>query len=326
MSEKKNKSNFNGLLFILNNKAFILMIIVMILSVFLTKGMSATGYNIAGIMRQIAVLAIISIGFTVILGGGQMDLSVGDLVSLCGVCYGMMSKSLPIGVAIILVVFIGVLCEFANGFMIRFFKIPGFVLTLAMGLVFKGIAHIITDGKSVGGLSASVKFLGQGQVFGFIPVPFVIMGVVVIIIAIVLNKTIYGRHVIATGGNAQAAEVSGIRVGIIKITSLMIAGACFAIGSVVLTGRVASAIPTAGDGYLMDAIAAVVIGGTPMHGGKAKVVGTLFGVVLIGVINNMLNLLGVSSYWQWVFKGIIIIVAIILDSMAGTVLSKQREK
>lgn len=326
MGSKKNKSNFSGLLFVLNNKAFLLMILVLILSVVLTGGMSVTGYNIAGIMRQISVLAIISIGFTIILAGGQMDLSVGELVSLCGVCYGILAKILPIWLAIIIVILIGVFGEFLNGFMIRFFKIPGFVLTLAMGQVFKGVAHIISDGKSISGLGAAVKYLGQGQIFGIIPVPFVIMGVVVVIVAIILNKTIYGRHVIATGGNEQAAEVSGIRVGFIKTTALMIAGACFAVGAVVLTGRVATAIPTAGDGYLMDAIAAVVIGGTPMHGGKAKVVGTLFGVVLIGIINNMLNLLGVSPYWQWVFKGIIIIIAIIMDSFTDTILTRQREK
>ena len=154
--------------------------------------------------------------------------------------------------------------------------------------------------------------------------PFFIMILALIFMAVLLVKTTYGRHVLAAGGNASAAEVSGIRVGFINITTMMIGGICFGIGAAVLTGRVASAIPTAGDNYLMDSIAAVVIGGTPMHGGKAKVIGTLFGVILIGVINNMLNLLNISSYWQWVCKGAIIIIAIVLDSMTDRFFKSQK--
>lgn len=321
MGKGKNRNIF---MFALNNKAMILTVLMLIVSVILTSGTSLTVQNMTGVMRQISVLAIISIGFTIILAGGMMDLSVGNVVSLCGICYGLASKAFPLWVAIILAILVGVTCEFLNGIMIRAFHLPFFVLTLATGQIFKGIAEIITDGKSVGGLGAGVKFLGQGRVFGFLPMPFMIMIVVVLLMAILLGRTTYGRHVLAAGGNPAAAEVSGIRVGFINITTLMIGGICFGMGSVVLTGRVASAIPTAGDNYLMDSIAAVVIGGTPMHGGKAKVIGTLFGVALIGVINNMLNLLNISSYWQWVCKGVIIIIAIILDSMTDRVFKSQK--
>lgn len=314
----------NTLMFLLNNKAMILTIIMMAVSVVLTSGMSLTGNNITGIMRQISVLAIISIGYTIILAGGMMDLSVGDLVSLCGICYGLASKALPLWLALLSVMVLAAACEFLNGVLIRTFKLPIFVLTLATGQIFKGFASIITDGKSVGNLSDGVKFLGQGRLFGFLPMPFFIMIIVVLIMSVILGKTIYGRHVLAAGGNASAAEVSGIRVGFINITSLMIGGACFGLGAAVLTGRVASAITTAGDSYLMDAIASVVIGGTPMRGGKAKVVGTLFGVALIGIINNMLNLLNISSYWQWVCKGVIIIIAIVLDSVTDRVFKSQK--
>lgn len=314
----------NALMLVLNNKAMILTILMLIVSIVLTAGASATGQNVAGVLRQISVLAIISIGFTIILAGGMMDLSVGNIVSLCGICYGLSSKLLPLAAAIILTVLIGVACEFFNGAMIQAFRLPYFILTLATGQIYKGFAEIITDGKSVGGLSDQVKFIGQGKILGFIPMPFFIMVIVVLLMAVLLGKTTYGRHVLAAGGNAAAAEVSGIRVGFIHITALMIGGICFALGSVVLTGRVASAIPTAGDNYLMDSIAAVVIGGTPMHGGKAKVIGTLFGVALIGVINNTLNLLNISSYWQWVCKGAIIIVAIVLDSMTDKLFQSQK--
>ena len=320
--EKKGPAR--GLMFALNNKAILLTILMLLVSITLTGGASLSGNNMTGVMRQISVLAIISIGYTIILAGGMMDLSVGNIVSLCGICYGMASKVLPLWVAILIAILVGVACEFVNGVMIRAFRLPFFVLTLATGQIYKGLAEIITDGKSVGGLSDAVKFIGQGRIFRVIPMPFFIMIIIVILMAVLLGRTTYGRHVLAAGGNPSAAEVSGIRVSFINITTLMIGGVCFGIGSAVLTGRVASAIPTAGDNYLMDSIAAVVIGGTPMHGGKAKVVGTLFGVALIGIINNMLNLLNISSYWQWVCKGFIIIVAIVLDSITDRVFKSQK--
>lgn len=326
MNKSLNKAkNFDLLAFVLNNKAFLLMILMMFCSAIMTQGMSTTSYNIAGVMRQISVLAIISVGFTLILAGGNMDLSVSDIISLCGVAFALTSRILPLWLSIIITIFLGVVCEAFNGFMIRFFKLPGFVLTLATGQVYKGITHIVTDGKSVGGLSDAVKFIGQGTLFGFIPVPFVIMIVVAICMAILITRTIFGRHVLATGGNANAAKVSGINIDFVKVTSMMVAGSCFALGSIVLTGRVASASSTAGDSYLMDAIASVVIGGTPMHGGKAKVTGTLFGVALIGIINNMLNLLNISSFWQWVCKGFIIIVAIVLDASSDAIMMRTKK-
>ena len=320
---KKNKYG-NAIMLLLNNKAIILTILMLAVSVIMTHGTALSNENITGVMRQISVLAIISIGYTILLAGGMMDLSTGSVVSLCGICSGLASKAMPLPLASLLALLVGCLCELFNGTMGRVFRLPNFVLTLATGEVFKGIAYIMTNGKSVGGLSDGVKFLGQGRILNVIPMPFFIMIIVVILMAILLGKTTYGRHVLAVGGNAAAAEISGIRVGFVKISTMMIGGLCFGLGATVLTGRVASAIPGAGDSYLMDAIAAVVIGGTPMHGGKAKVVGTLFGVALIGVINNMLNLMNVTSYWQWVCKGAIIIIAIILDSVTDRLFKSQK--
>lgn len=162
------------------------------------------------------------------------------------------------------------------------------------------------------------------QEISLIPFPFIIAVIMMLLVAILLNKTLYGRHLLAAGGNAEAANVSGIRVNKVKISAHVIAGAIYGVAAIVLTGRVGNAIPTAGDGYMMDAISAVVIGGTPMHGGKAKVVGTLFGVLLIGIMNNMLNLLRVDTFYQWIFKGIILIAAILLDGMTEAVMAKQR--
>jgi len=311
--------------FILKNKALFLMLIFGIFSQIVTKGMFMAFGNLMSISRQIAVSTIISVGFTVILASGQMDLSIGSMMSMIGICYGYISHTVPFPLAVVLTLLIGAAAGFTNGFLIRFFKLPAFVLTLAMSQVFKGLAYLFCDGKSVGGLSSTVKFVGQGLLWKAIPIPAIVMIVVVIIFAVIINRTAFGRSLIATGGNAEAASVSGINVTRIKIMAFVLSGVCVAVGSIVLTGRVATALPNAGDGSEMDAIAAVVIGGTSIHGGRANVVGTLFGVVLIGVIGNTLNLLNVSPFWQWVSKGLIIIIAIMLDSFTESFFNKMRK-
>ncbi len=325
--EKAQKRTGNLLVFVLNNKALLLMVLTAIGSFLLTGGKSATVVNLMTVARQISVFAIISIGLTMVLAAGQIDLSIGEIVSLCGISYAMMYHAgVPMVLNILIVMCIGMTCGFINAGLTRLFNLPGFVLTLAMAQIYKGITYLLSDGKTIGSFSPAMKYIGQGLVFGVIPMPFIIMFVMLIVVMIMLNKTIYGRQLIATGGNVEAARVSGIRVNMIRISVMMVTGLCVAIGSIVLTGRVASALPSAGDGYAMDAIAAVVIGGTPMRGGKAKVIGTLFGVILIGLINNMLNLTGVSSFWQWICKGAIIVVAIVLDSLTEKFLSKQKVK
>lgn len=328
MTDKMSKSRTTSdkvVNFILKNKALFLMLVFGIFSQIVTKGMFMSFGNLMSLSRQIAVSAIISVGFTVILASGQMDLSVGSMLSMVGICYGYISHMVPFPVAILLTLLVGAAAGFTNGFMIRFFKLPAFVLTLAMAQVYKGLAYLFCDGKSVGNLSSEVKYVGQGLLWNAIPIPAIIMLVVVIIFAIIITKTAFGRSLIAAGGNAEAAAVSGINVNRIKIMAFTLSGICVAIGSMVLTGRVATALPNAGDGFEMDAIAAVIIGGTSLHGGRANVAGTLFGVILIGVIGNTLNLLNVSPFWQWVSKGLIIILAIVLDSLSESFFNKMRK-
>lgn len=326
-SEGKQKTSADRVInFILKNKALFLMLIFSIFSQIVTRGMFMSFGNLMSISRQIAVSTIISVGFTLILASGQIDLSIGSMMSMVGICYGYLSKVMPFPLAAILTILTGTFAGFTNGFMIRFFKLPAFVLTLAMSQVFKGLAYLFCEGKSVGGLSSTVKYIGQGLLWKSVPIPAIIMITVVILFAVIINKTSFGRSLIATGGNAEAASVSGINVTRIKISAFILSGLCVAVGSMVLTGRVATALPNAGDGSEMDAIAAVVIGGTSIHGGRANVAGTLFGVILIGVIGNTLNLLNVSPFWQWVSKGIIIIIAIMLDSLTESFLNKMRKK
>ena len=321
---KNRKSNSAIVMFFLNNKALLLMLLIAAIALISTGGRFGRIQNIDNVTRQVSVLAIVGVGYTIISAGGLLDLSVGEAISLAVVTYGTLNKIAPIWVSMLAAIAAGAITGAVNGFMIRRFKLPPFVLTLATGQVFKGIAHIITNGASILQKNETVKFIGQGRLFGFLPFPFIIAVIMMLLVAILLNKTLYGRHLLAAGGNAEAANVSGIRVNKVKISAHVIAGAIYGVAAIVLTGRVGNAIPTAGDGYMMDAISAVVIGGTPMHGGKAKVVGTLFGVLLIGIMNNMLNLLRVDTFYQWIFKGIILIAAILLDGMTEAVMAKQR--
>lgn len=321
----KRKASDSIISFFLTNKALLLMLLMAAIALLSTGGLFGNLKNIDNVTRQTAVLAIVGVGYTIICSGGLLDLSVSEAISLCVVTYGVMNDAgIPVFLGMLAAIAVGALTGVANGFMVRRFKLPAFVLTLAMGQIFKGIAHIITQGKSILQKDEVVKFIGQGRLFDFLPIPFIIAVVMMLLVAVLLNKTLYGRQLLAAGGNAEAANVSGIRVDRVKISAHAIAGATYGVAAIVLAGRVGNAIPTAGDGYMMDAIAAVVIGGTPMRGGKAKVVGTLFGVLLIGITNNMLNLLRVETFYQWIFKGIILIAAILLDGITESFMAKQR--
>jgi len=318
-------SKHNLLLSVINNKAFLLMVIVFIVATFASDRF-LTVLNLTTMARQISVMAIVATGFTLIFTAGQFDLSVGEVLALSGIVYATAVLTMPIPVAMLIAVLAGAACGLVNGTLIRVFKLPAFVLTLAIGMVYRGITFLITGGASVFGLPDAVVQVGQGTVLGFVPVPTLIMLAVLIIVAVAMNRTVYGRHLIATGGNVEAARVSGIRINLMQLSVYVIAGVCAAIGAIVLTGRQGAAVPNMGDGFALDAIAAVVIGGTAMRGGRSKVVGTLWGVILIAIIGNVLTLLNVSPFWQWIIRGTIIIAAIILDNQTDTILNKIREK
>lgn len=322
-SPKKPMNKDNLVTILLNNKALLILVILMIFSQIVTGGLFFSYHNLSSISRQIAVSAMLGIGFTVVLAAGGVDLSVGHMLSFVGVAYAIFTLHMPLPIAIILAILVGALCGLANGAISEKLKLAPFIVTLAMAQVYRGLASLLCNGKSINGLGAGVKYLGQGLIFGAVPISLIITIVLAAVMALVLYRTRYGRYIIATGGNAEAANVSGINVTLIKISSYVVMGACAAIGSIVLTGRVSMAGPSAGAGMEMDAIAAVVIGGTPMSGGKAKVGGTVFGCLVIGVMNNLLNLTGVSSFWQWVAKGCIIIIAILIDSKTEAFFQKR---
>ena len=310
--------------FVLKNKALLLLVIAFLVSMVWTGGNTISQFNLTSLMRQIPAYAIMAAGYTVVFTTGQFDMSAGSILSLCTIMFATWSFKYPLWLAICGVLVLGIIVGLINGAIIRLFNLNAFVLTLATGQIIDGIAGQITGGANISGLSDQTKFLGQRLMFDVFPVSFIVAIVVILLVAVMLSKTLFGRHLVATGANLEAAKVSGINTAGIRIAAYGIIGVCAGITSVILTGRLGMGSPTAGISYTLDCIAAVIIGGTAMRGGKPKVGGTLFGMGLMVVINNMLSLLGIGTYWQMISKGMIIVMAIVLDSLSEKFAALQR--
>lgn len=279
-----------------------------------------TANNLSNVARQVSINAILAIGMTCAILLGGIDLSVGPVMALSGtVAAGMIAAGIDPMSGIFLGILIGILFGAANGFMIAYARMPAFIVTLATLGIARGIALIYTGGYPISGLPDSFAFWGRGDVFG-LQTPILIMLIMYVIAYIVLNHTAFGRYVYAVGGNEEASRLSGVRVPLVTMAVYTISGFTASIAGMILTSRLMSGQPNSGVGFELDAIAAVVIGGTAMSGGRGAIIGTLIGAMLLGVLNNGLNLAGVSPYVQNVIKGIIILVAIYI----GT--SKRKQK
>lgn len=280
--------------------------------------------NLWNVMRQISVNICISTGMTLIVLTAGIDLSVGSVLALCGaITAGLLkngieipSGNLYVGFTILGAMLAGILTGSAlgafNGWTITKFKVPPFVATLAMLTVARGLTMLWTHGFPISGLGDTFLYFGTGWFLG-IPVPVWISGIIVMAAVFVTSKTRLGRYIYAIGGNESAAKLSGIDVSSVKIKVYTIAGALAAIGGLLVTSRLDSAQPNAGISYELDSIAAVVIGGTSLSGGRGSILGTVQGAVIIGVLNNGLVLLNVSPFWQQVVKGLVILLAVIID-------------
>ncbi|PTJ63005.1 ABC transporter permease [Mammaliicoccus sciuri] len=271
--------------------------------------------NLLNLLRQVSINGLIAFGMTFVILTGGIDLSVGSILALSSAFTAILITSgLDPIVALIVGVLGGFLLGVFNGVLVTFGSMAPFIATLATMTIFRGLTLVVTDGNPITNLGDSYMFqlFGKGYFFG-IPVPAVTMIIVFIILTIILQKTTFGRHTYAIGGNEVASKISGIKVNRVKILIYGISGLMSALAGAILTSRLNSAQPTAGTSYELDAIAAVVLGGTSLTGGKGRIVGTFIGVLIIGVLNNGLNLLGVSSFYQQVVKGIVILIAVLID-------------
>lgn len=288
---------------------------LLILCVVLT-GMSdrfLTMDNLLNVTRQVSINAVISVGMTLVILTGGIDLSVGSILAFAGsITAGLLSGGQSLVPAIIVGVVAGAFIGMINGALITRAGIPPFIATLGTMTAARGFTLVYTDGRPITGMEEAFRFLGGGYIAG-IPVPVIIMAVIFLLAHIMLTRTKFGRYVYAIGGNEEAARLSGIGTKKILLSVYTLAGLLAGFSGVIMASRLNSAQPTAGAGFELDAIAAVVLGGTSLSGGVGTVGGTLIGAMIIGVLDNGLNLLNVSSFYQQVAKGVVILLAVYVD-------------
>lgn len=269
--------------------------------------------NIVNILQQISVNGILAIGMTMVIITAGIDLSVGSVLALSGVVATSFAKgNHPLIVPIAMGVLTGFACGTVSGVLIAKRRLAPFIVTLGMMTVARGLALVYTGGRPEIGLSDAYDEIGSGSI-GNIPFPAIIFFAMVLLGIFILHYTRFGRYIYAVGGNELAAKVSGVNTDRVLIGVYAFAGALAGAAGIVLSSRIMSGPPAGGQGYELDAIAAVVIGGTSLSGGIGSIAGTIVGVLIIGVMNNGLDLLNVSSYWQQVVKGLIIVCAVLLD-------------
>ena len=275
-----------------------------------------TANNLLNLLLQVTSNALIAFGMTFVILTGGIDLSVGSILALSSaLTAGLLGSGMPVTLAILISLILGCILGMMNGLLISYGKLAPFIVTLATMTIFRGATLVYTNGNPITkGLSDTFlfQFLGQGYIVG-IPFPVIIMFIVFIVLYVLLHKTAFGKSVYAIGGNEKAAYISGVKLNKVKIIIYSISGIMASISGLIITSRLCSAQPTAGASYEMDAIAAVVLGGTSLSGGKGRILGTLIGALIIGVLNNGLNIIGVSAFWQQVVKGVVILIAVLID-------------
>ena len=271
-----------------------------------------TPNNILNILRQISVYGILACGMAFAMMTGGIDLTVGSIAGVSGAVTALFVTrgTMPLILAMLVSIVLGAIIGLITGFVISRTGIPPFIMTLGMQITLRGACYLICEGKPIGNLPDNLVNLGLGDIGG-IPVPIFFMIGSFIVVGIILSRTSFGRSVYATGGNYQAAFHSGINAKRVVMTAYMISGICAALAGIILTARNASAQPTAGNTFETEAIAACAMGGVSFNGGKGAVVGIFFGALLMGIINNAMNLMYISSYWQQVVKGIVIIGSVL---------------
>jgi ribose transport system permease protein len=301
---------------------------VMILVMVLLSNQFMTVENGSNILRQISVNLCLSLGMTLIILTGGIDLSVGAVLAISGaVAAGLLKNgvSLPafdiviqftVFGAVLAGILVGLILGLFNGWVITGFRLPPFVATLGMFSIARGMTMLWTGGFPITGLGNGLGYIGTGRPLG-VPMPVWISGLLALALVLVTRKTRFGRYMYAVGGNERAARLSGLAVNRVKLWVYALGGGLAGVAGLIITARLDSAQPNAGMGYELDSIAAVVIGGTSLSGGRGSITGTVLGCLIIGVLNNGLFLLNVSPFWQQVVKGFVILAAVAVDKMSA---------
>ncbi|BCS97042.1 ribose ABC transporter permease [Desulfoluna limicola] len=297
-------------------------LLVMIVIVSLLNPHFFTLANILNILRQTAVNAIIAVGMTLVILTAGIDLSVGSILALAGaVGASLIAREIPLAISVPAALAVGTALGAASGIIIAKGRVQAFIATLVAMTMVRGLTLVYTDGRPIStgftDTADAFAFIGTGYLLG-IPFPVWLMALTFGAAWYLLNHTRLGRYIYALGGNEEATRLSGINVDRIKITVYAICGFLSAVAGLIITSRLSSAQPTAGAGYELDAIAAVVLGGTSLMGGKGSIMGTLVGALIIGFLNNALNLLDVSSYYQMIAKAVVILLAVLVDTRSKT--------
>lgn len=290
-------------------------LVVMFIAMSFASTTFLTVTNLFNILKQNAVIGIIAVGMTFVIITGGIDLSVGAIVAMAA-CFGtslaQKGTHTPVLVAYAIGIIAGIACGAFSGLFIAHFHLPAFIATLATQTIVRGIVYVFTDGRPITGVTEAYKYIGRGS-WGFLPVAVVIYAIFILAGIFFLSYTKFGRHVYAIGGNKKAAIVSGINAKMTEFMVYVISGFTAACAGVLLSSRIQTGQPAGGQGYELDAITATVIGGSSLAGGKGTVFGCFIGMLVIGIMTNGLDLLNVSSYYQQIIKGAIILLAVLAD-------------
>ncbi len=290
-----------------------LLFLLMFLAMALLNHNFLTGVNLTNISKQIVVITILACGEQYMILAGLIDLSVGSVLALSGCVAAYISVhtgNAPLAICLGMV--IGLICGMVNGFILILFDIPPFIATLATQMIARGAVYLFTGGVPISSLGDQFNAIGQGYI-GPIPISVIVMVLALLVSWLILNQTKTGRYVYAVGGNENAANASGINIKWIKLFACAFSGIMAGLAGVILMARMNSGQPIAGESYEMDAITAVIVGGTSMSGGTGNIPGTLIGSCIIGIIKNFMNLQNINSYWQKIVQGIIVCLAVIID-------------
>ena len=300
-------------LFVQKQGALILLILVCVIATARYEAF-LTSENLLNVLRQNSMLGIVAVGMTYVILTGGIDLSVGSLLAVAGVIAAFLAER-GLVVALIAAVAATTILGFVNGLIIAKARIQPFIVTLGMMIAARGLALALTDEKNVRITATDFSWLGQGELFGFLPVPIVVLILAYAVFWIILNYTRFGRHVFALGDNDEAARLMGLNINRVTILVYAISGLLAGLAGVILASRLNTGSPVEGVGRELDAIAAVVVGGTLLTGGKGSLISTLYGVLLLGVIFNIFNLEGqISPWWQLVLRGGILLAVVVLQN------------